>query len=195
MHEYDLIADWYSSDRGQTIGVAEALKVAARLPADSHILDVGCGNGTPITKALVDGGYRVVGLDSSSRMTAHFRSNLPRTRIVRGDVRRCPFAADCFDAAISWGVLFHLTPDEQSQAFAGVSRLLRPGAPFLFTGAEIGQAQGTQGTGITGTMNGVTFHYYAVSSYRALLAEHAFVLVDVYEGPGANTYYLAHKMR
>jgi hypothetical protein len=49
MREYDLIADWYRTDRGRTVGVAEALAVAATLPAGSCILEVGCGNGVPIT--------------------------------------------------------------------------------------------------------------------------------------------------
>jgi hypothetical protein len=39
MREYDLIADWYWTDRGRTIGVAEALAVAATLAAGSCILD------------------------------------------------------------------------------------------------------------------------------------------------------------
>jgi hypothetical protein len=29
MREYDLIADWFPTDRGRTVGVAEALAVAA----------------------------------------------------------------------------------------------------------------------------------------------------------------------
>jgi hypothetical protein len=53
MREYDLIAGWYPSDRGRTAGVNEALAVAATLGADSRILDLGCGNGVPITEALV----------------------------------------------------------------------------------------------------------------------------------------------
>jgi hypothetical protein len=44
MCEYDLIAGWYSTDRGGTVGVAEALAVAATLPAGPRILDVGCGH-------------------------------------------------------------------------------------------------------------------------------------------------------
>jgi 2-polyprenyl-3-methyl-5-hydroxy-6-metoxy-1,4-benzoquinol methylase len=64
MHEYDLIADWYPTDRSRTFGVAEALAVAAPLPAYSRILDVGCGNGVPITEALVNAGHCVVGLVS-----------------------------------------------------------------------------------------------------------------------------------
>jgi len=191
MREYDLIAEWYPTDRGRTVGVAEALAVAATLPAGSRILDIGCGNGVPITEALVSAGYRVVGLDSSTRMLAQFRVTLPGTRVVRGDARQCPFARGVFDAAISWGMLFHLSPGEQAVVIASVSRVLKAGAPFLFTAAEIVDADDV---GITGTMNGVTFQYYAVSSYQTLVAQHGLVLVDVYDDPGVSTYFLAHKV-
>ncbi len=109
MREYDLIADWYAADRGRSVGVAEALAVAATLPDNSHILDVGCGNGVPITQALMKAGHRIVGLDSSAGMLARFRANLPGTSVVRGDARRCPFVNDGFDAAISMGMMFHLS--------------------------------------------------------------------------------------
>jgi SAM-dependent methyltransferase len=99
MREYDLIADWYMADRGRTIGVANALAVAEALPARSLILDLGCGNGVPISKALVNAGHRVVGLDSSTEMLTRFRVSLPDTSVVRGDARDCPFAAGCFDAS------------------------------------------------------------------------------------------------
>jgi len=193
MREYDLIADWYATEsRGRAVGVAEALEVAAMLPANSRILDVGCGNGVPITQALVNTGYRVVGLDSSAGMLARFRGNLPGTPVVRGDARCCPFANDTFDAAISWGMIFHLARVDQAAAFAEVSRVLKPGSPFLFTAAEIESADDS---GITGTMNGVTFRYYAVASYRTLLIDHDLVLVDVHDDPGISTYYLARKER
>jgi hypothetical protein len=47
--------------------------------------------------------------------------------------------------------------------------------------------------GITGTMNGVTFHYYAVPSYRTLAAEHGMELVNVHDDSGVATYYLSRK--
>jgi ubiquinone/menaquinone biosynthesis C-methylase UbiE len=190
MREYDLIADWYWTDRGQTVGVAEALAVAATLPRGSRTLDIGCGDGVPITEGLVKAGHRVVGLDTSTGMLARFRVNLPGTPVVRGDARSCPFSNGRFDAAVSWGMMFHLPPAHQQAAFASVSRVLKAGAPFLFTAAEIEDADDA---GITGTMNGVTFHYYAVRSYRTLLAQHGFVLVDVHDDPGVSTYYLARK--
>jgi len=192
MCEYDLIADWYTTDRSRTFGVSEALAVAATLPAQSHILDVGCGNGVPITEALVNAGHCVVGLDSSAGMLAWFRVNLPGTPIVRGDARRCQFADGSFDAAISWGMVFHLPPADQAAVFASVSRALKPNAPFLFTGTEIA---GVDSTGITGTMNGVTFHYYAVPDYQDLIAEHGLVLENIHDDLGVSTYYLTRKSR
>ena len=192
MREYDLIADWYGSDRGRTVGVREVLAVAATLRAGSRILELGCGNGVPITEALVKNGCRVIGLDSSIGMLARFRNTLSGTPVVRGDARQCPFLDGGFDAAISWGMMFHLPRDDQGTVLASVSRVLKPAAPFLFTGAEI---DGASDDGITGTMNGVTFHYYAVPSYRTLLAEHGFTLVDVRDDPGVSTYFLAHKSR
>jgi len=191
MHEYDLIADWYATEsRGRSIGVAEALSVAATPQDHSRILDIGCGNGVPITEALVNAGHRVIGLDSSSGMLALFRVNLPNTPVVRGDARQCPFAVE-FDAAISWGMMFHLTRVDQSAVFESVSRALKPNAPFLFTAAEIADEDDA---GIIGAMNGVTFHYYGVPSYRTLIAEHGLVLVDVHDDPDVSTYYFTRKL-
>ena len=189
MREYDLISDWYAGDRSRTIGVREALAAVQHVPLASRVLDVGCGNGMPITDALVKAGYRVVGVDSSIGMLNRFRANLPATPAVRADARRCPFADQSFDAAVSWGMMFHLARGDQSTAFASVSRVLKPGAPFLFTAAEL---EGDEG-GITGTMNGVTFHYYAVASYRTLIAEHGFELMSMYDDPGVSTYFFARK--
>jgi SAM-dependent methyltransferase len=190
MRQYDLIAGWYATDRSPRIGVAEALAVAATLPAYSRILDLGCGNGVPITQALANAGHWVIGLDSSSGMLALFRANLPDTPVVCADARHLPFAPAQFDAAISWGCLFHLPRLDQSAVFESVSRALKPGAPFLFTAAEV--AAGNSDA-ITGLMNGVTFHYYAVPSYRTMLADHGLVLVNVHDDPGVSTYYLARK--
>ena len=155
----------------------------------ARVLDIGCGNGLPITRTLLDAGHHVIGLDSSREMLARFRANLPATPVIRGLVQTSAFADEVFDAAVAWGVMFHLTHDDQAKAIASVSRVLRAGAPFLFTAGDVDDVDG----GITGTMNGVTFHYYAVPSYRTLIAEHGLVLVHVYDDPGVSTYYLARK--
>lgn len=191
MREYDQIAEWYASNPRHPVGVPEVAALAASLPSGSRVLDIGCGNGIPITGELLRAGHRVVGLDSSREMLARFRGHLPAAPVVRGVVQASAFASHVFDAAVAWGVIFHLTHADQARAFASISRVLKAGAPFLFTAGEVDDADG----GITGTMNGVTFHYYSfsVEGYRTLLREQGFVLVDVHKDAGDNTYYLCRR--
>ena len=191
MREYDLIAEWYASERVDQTGVPEATALAASVPRGSLILDVGCGNGIPITHALLSGGHRVVGLDSSTAMLAQFRRNCREAFAVRGIVQSCPFVDCIFDGAVAWGVMFHLKPEDAIRAIRSVSRVVKTGAPFLFTAGDVDGLDGKEGK-----MNGVTFRYfsYSVESYRCLLGKHSFKLIDVHADSGNNTYYLAQKV-
>lgn len=190
LREYDLIAQWFASERVDQTGVPEATTLASSIPRGSFVLDIGCGNGIPITRALLSGGHRVIGLDSSSAMLANFRNNCPEAFAVRGIVQSCPFADCMFDAAVAWGVMFHLNPEDAIRAIANVSRIVKRGAAFLFTSGDVDSFDGKEGK-----MNGVTFRYfsYSVHSYRRILGDHGFTLVDVHADSGNNTYYLAKK--
>jgi SAM-dependent methyltransferase len=190
VREYDLIAEWYASQRVDQTGVPEASALASSIPRGSLVLDFGCGNGVPITRVLLTKGHRVIGLDSSSAMLAHFTRNCPEAFAVRGLVESCPFADGAFDAAIAWGVMFHLNPDDAIQAIANVSRTLKPDSLFLFTSGDVDGFDAKEGK-----MNGVTFRYfsYSIQSYRRILGNHGFALFDVHADSGNNTYYLARK--
>jgi len=171
-------------------GVPEAMKLASSIPHGSFVLDVGCVNGIPISRALLAGGHRVIGLDSSGAMLAKFRHNCPKAFAARGIVQSIPFADCMFDAAVAWGLMFHLRPEDAIKAIASVSRVVKIGAPFLFTSGSVDGFDGK-----AGTMNGVTFPYfsYSVDSYRRILGNHGFKLIDVHADSGNNTYYLANK--
>ncbi len=191
MREYDLIAEWYASERDAATGVAEGLALASSIPSGSRILDIGCGNGIPITRALLNRGQQVIGIDSSPAMLRRFRQNCPETPAVQGMMQCCPFSNATFDAAVAWGVLFHLNPEDQTAAIASVSRVLRSGAPFLFTAGDEDRPDAK-----LGTMNGVTFRYFSfsVDNYRRILRDHGFTLLNTHADSGNNTYYLAKKL-
>src|SRR5437868_5005278 len=61
------------------------------------ILDAGCGMGRYLRVAAELGGY-VVGLDLSAAVQAahELTTDLPSVQLVRGDLLRLPFAAECF---------------------------------------------------------------------------------------------------
>lgn len=192
MREYDLIADWYAATRSDEAGFSETMALESELPRGALVLDIGCGNGVPLTRALVESGHEVVGLDSSKEMLARFRVNCPDAAAVRGLAQSCPFADATFDAAIAWGIMWYLDPAEARTAFANISRVLKRGAPFLFTSGDV--------DGFTpkeDQMNGVTFRYFSFTAdnYRRILGEHDLTLIDVQADSGSNggTYYLARK--
>ena len=188
MREYDLITEWYASERDDQTGVPEVSALASSIPRGALLLDVGCGNGIPISRALLSEGHRVVGLDSSSAMLARYKQNCPEAFAVRGIVESCPFADGVFDAAVAWGVMFHLNPEDAIRAIANISRILKRGAPFLFTSGDEDCLDAKEGT-----MNGVTFRYFSYSahSYRRILSDYRFTMVDIHADSGKNTYYLA----
>jgi SAM-dependent methyltransferase len=188
VREYDLIADWYASHRTDSTGLAETMSLAGSLAAGSRVLDIGCGNGIPLTRALLAAGHQVVGLDSSREMLARFQVNCPEASWLEGRIDSYPLAESQFDAALAWGVLFHLTPEEQLRAIANVSQGLKRGAPFLFTSGDVDGFEGK-----LGTMNGVTFQYYSFTpaNYERVLGDHGFTLTDVHADDCDNVYYLA----
>ena len=122
-------------------------------------------------------------------MIRHFRQTFPHTPIARASIVFCPFVDSAFDAAVAWGVLFHLPHHTQRRAFSEVGRVLRPGAPFLFTAGDIDDAH-------SDVMNDVTFPYYSFTTetYRLELAVHGLELIDTHRDRGQNIYYLARKL-
>jgi ubiquinone/menaquinone biosynthesis C-methylase UbiE len=190
MREYDLIAEWYASSRSDHTGVPEVRALAQAIPPGGRVLDLGCGNGEPLAVTLRSLGFRVIGLDSSSQMLSRFASACPTTPAVRALAQACPFRDRTFDAAIAWGVMFHLSQPEQVETLSSVSRVLKAGAPFLFTSGDVDGRDRH-----VGTMNGVEFPYYSFSldGYQRVLRENGLKLVAFHVDEGENGYYFARK--
>ena len=189
MHEYDLIAEWYATDRDHGTGIPEVTALADSLPRGATVLDVGCGTGIPVTRALVAAGHAVLGVDSSTEMLRRFQVNCPGTQYLHAAIQSCDLEGRTFDAAVAWGVIFHLTREDQVRAFETIARAVKPGGPFLFTaGDEDGSIDGQP-------MNGVPFRYhsFSVEGYGEVLGKSGFTLVETHVDPGGNIYYLARR--
>jgi cyclopropane fatty-acyl-phospholipid synthase-like methyltransferase len=61
----------------------QAAKLLELLPARARVLDLGCGSGIPATRALVDAGHAVVGVDVSREQVERARRNVPEAEIVQ----------------------------------------------------------------------------------------------------------------
>ena len=99
--------------------------------ADLDILDLGCGNGA-LTKHLVDGGARVVGIDASADLVAAACERGIDARVGDG----CDLSFDAeFDLVFSHAALHWMKPPEP--VIEGVRRALRPSGQFV---ADMGGA-------------------------------------------------------
>jgi len=194
LHEYDLIAEWYASQRTDGTGVPELTALLSALPSNASVLDVGCGTGLPRTRVLIDHGCQVVGVDSSPNMLQHFARNFPEVPTICAPIQDCELDGRTFDAAHMWGVMFFLPLPEQVKAIAKVGSVLKSGGLFLFTsGDETGDREPFEGA----PMNGVRFFYYSFSrdGYRDVLREHGLTLEKTHIDEGKNMYYFARKTR
>lgn len=141
MDEYDKICEWFVSARQANIGVSEVTEFARSLAPGSKILELGCGDGIPISNCLIKNGFNLFVIDSSSMMIDKFRSNFPDVPAQCSRIQDSAFFNTAFDAVVSWGVFFHLTHSDQELAISKISKSLNAGGKFLFTSAKPAKAR------------------------------------------------------
>ena len=188
MREYDQIAEWYTATRDPAIGLPEVSAFADALPTRARVLDLGCGDGVPVSQFLIGQGFEVTALDSSAEMVRRFRANFPGVPVRVGRAEHAHFTPGSFEAVVARGVLFHLSAADQRVLLPKVSAWLRPGGAFFFTS---GGAAGVR----DGVMDGVPFRYVSLGpeGYRRALEEAGMRLVEDYVGSGGNHTYVAEK--
>lgn len=106
----------------------------ARLPEDSHVLDLGCGNGVPATREIARS-HRALGVDISAHQIELAGRNVPEAEFRRGDAATLDFAPESFDAVVSFYMLGHIPRSEHPGLLGRIYGWLRPGG-FLLVSVE-----------------------------------------------------------
>ncbi|SPF40110.1 Methyltransferase type 11 (fragment) [Syntrophobacter sp. SbD1] len=124
--KYDM---WFETPIGRLVRQYESrlLLEMARPGHGEKILDVGCGTGV-FTADLLAAGSEVTGFELSLPMLrrAGEKASGRPFYMVRGDMRRLPFATGSFDKTISVTAIEFLDEDAPS-AVAEMFRVTRPG--------------------------------------------------------------------
>ncbi|MDQ1536856.1 MAG: hypothetical protein QOE58_1249 [Actinomycetota bacterium] len=137
---YDTISMTYRSDDGQAntdsvettatyLGwVAELSQLL--IPA-ARVLDLGCGAGVPATKALVERGFQVTGVDISAVQIGRARELVPGAYFELADMATWDAPEESFDAVVSLYALIHVPLPDQRLLFPRIRRWLVPGGYLL----------------------------------------------------------------
>ena len=95
----------------------------ADLPKGAKVLDVGCGTGEHLQRA-VNAGLSATGVEPAPAMLDIARRNVPRAEITQGVATELPFKDGAFDLVIMVEVLRYLDRPDTEQALAEARRVL-----------------------------------------------------------------------
>ena len=168
------------------IGIATVRDWAKSLPMGGSVLDLGCGHGVPISKALIDEGFAVYGIDASRSMIAAFRARFPDVTVECGAIENSRLFGRTFDGVIAWGLMFLLAPDVQAVLIHKVALALQPGGRFLFTAPH-------QACEWLDNLTGQKSVSLGADRYRKIVESEGLALVGETEDEGQNHYYFACK--
>jgi len=103
-----------------------------RLPDGARVLDLCCGTGQ-LARVLIENGYRVTGIDGSSKMLDFAKNNAPSAEFITDDARTFQLPP-VYDAVFAtFDSLNHIMNlEELKQTFNNVERCLIKGGIFIF---------------------------------------------------------------
>lgn len=183
---YENHAETFIRIRSPEVGVSTVRKWARSLPTHARILEIGCGSGIPITRALISEGLDVSAMDASPKMVSAFQKNFPDIPVICEAAEHLKGFDQPFDAAIAWGLMFLLTPDAQKAVIRNMGDSLNKGGRFLFTSPKEVLTWNDSVTDLKSESLGA-------AEYENLLLLAGFDLTAEYEDEGQNHYYDAKK--
>jgi SAM-dependent methyltransferase len=107
-------------------------RFAAALPAGAAVLDLGCGNGLPVARALA-GRFAVTGVDLSPLQVERARSLVPAARFVCADMTTVELPPASFAGVAAFYSIINVPVSEQPGLLRRIAGWLAPGGHVLAT--------------------------------------------------------------
>jgi SAM-dependent methyltransferase len=137
---YDVVSHAYRTDDGESSPASSETTAAyaswidelvVRLDVRARVLDIGCGNGLPADRLLVEAGMDVIGVDISEVQIERARALVPDAMFVCADIVDFTLEPSSYDAIVAFYALIHLPLDDQRELLPRAFDALRPGGLLL----------------------------------------------------------------
>ncbi|KIJ59081.1 hypothetical protein HYDPIDRAFT_118836 [Hydnomerulius pinastri MD-312] len=164
-------------------------KLISLLPSSpTHILDIGCGCGVPVSRDLVAAGYAVTGIDISEKQIERAKILVPEGRFfcqdITSDTQLSASGAITeqgqLDAIVALYVLFHMPLDEQAVLMRRMAGWLKEGGYCLMTvGIKPWELEGEE-AGWLGSDESVKMWWLqtSIDQYRTWAKEAGFEVIE-----------------
>jgi cyclopropane fatty-acyl-phospholipid synthase-like methyltransferase len=132
---YNVIAEDYLAwiQQRPTAHHIKLEQILSHLDASSKVLELGCGAGIPVTRALTQHVAEVVANDYSESQIALAKTNAPLAQFIHGDMTQLDFPPSTFDAVVAFYSFFHIPREQHEALIRNISSWLRKDGLLLFT--------------------------------------------------------------
>lgn len=174
---YDLISDQWNSDRSSLPPKDQQLFdiFIKHLPNSCEILDIGCGSGFPIATLLDDKGYKISGVDRSTKLLRFAQEKLPQCKFINSDIEDFTFEKK-YKGVVLWDILFHLDRSKHESILTNIfEHLEEKGIMILSSGGSKDDI-----AAFTDFMYGVKFFYdsYPVKAFKVIVEKIGFTVLS-----------------
>jgi SAM-dependent methyltransferase len=172
---YDAIAERYfewSDARPSVVRRRWLDRALARIPQGSDVLDLGCGAGVPMTRAVA-AGRRVTGVDISARQIELARAAVPEATFIRADMTELDLPPASLDAVVAFYSLTHVPRVDLPGLLGAIHRWLRPGGVLIGSMGAQDSADEVEADWLGVPM---FFSHYGAKRNRVLVREAGFEL-------------------
>ena len=184
---YNKVGSEYDSYRSR-VGLKDVLNQVNFLGKNINILELGCGTGHPIAKEISPIANHYLGVDNSQSMLDEYLKNVPNANGTLMDMTKIEQLSGKWDFIFSWGAICHLPIELQKETMLAISKLLKSGGRFLFTGGkDAGECNGSVGK--------YTVYHYSMgkTAYAKYLMAQNMELISAYFTEGDFFVYLFQK--
>jgi SAM-dependent methyltransferase len=174
---YDAIAERYyewSDARPSAIRLAWLARALERIPAGADVLDLGCGAGVPMTRALAASRH-VTGVDMSARQIELARANVPEATFIRADMTALDLPPTSLDAVTAFYSLTHVPRADLVALLVAIHGWLRPGGVLIATMGAQDSPDEVEADWLGAPM---FFSHYGAKRNRALVRDAGFDLEE-----------------
>jgi cyclopropane fatty-acyl-phospholipid synthase-like methyltransferase len=139
---YDSIADRYLElSATDELRMERVSRLTERLSDGAAVLELGCGAGVPVARALAER-YSVTGVDISGSQVERARANVPGAQFIQADMTEVRFPAGAFDAIVGLYCLIHVPREQHAGLLLRMKEWTKPGG-YLLINMGTGDDPGT----------------------------------------------------